>query len=52
MQNKTKFYQAGTSEMFGKVKSFPQNEQTDFYLEVLMGAKLYAHWITVNYREA
>ena len=30
-KTKTKFYQAGTSEMFGKVKSFPQNEQTDFY---------------------
>lgn len=53
MQNKTKFYQAGTSEMFGKVKSFPQNEQTDFYPRSPYGvAKLYAHWITVNYREA
>ena len=48
----TKFYQAGTSEMFGKVKSFPQNEQTDFYLSPYGVAKLYAHWITVNYREA
>ena len=53
MQNKTKFYQAGTSEMFGKVKSFPQNEQTEFYPRSPYGvAKLYAHWITVNYREA
>tara|TARA_A100001388_G_C28768790_1_gene502491 strand:+ start:803 stop:1846 length:1044 start_codon:yes stop_codon:yes gene_type:complete len=53
LQNKTKFYQAGTSEMFGKVKSFPQNEQTDFYPRSPYGvAKLYAHWITVNYREA
>tara|TARA_Y100000591_G_scaffold68140_1_gene56419 strand:- start:199 stop:1242 length:1044 start_codon:yes stop_codon:yes gene_type:complete len=53
MQNKTKFYQAGTSEMFGKVKSFPQNEQTDFYPRSPYGvAKVYAHWITVNYREA
>ena len=53
LQNKTKFYQAGTSEMFGKVKSFPQNEQTDFYPRSPYGvSKLYAHWITVNYREA
>ena len=51
MQKKIKFYQAGTSEMFGKVKSFPQNEQTDFYPRSPYGvAKLYAHWITVNYR--
>ena len=53
MEKKTKFYQAGTSEMFGKVKSSPQNENTDFYPRSPYGvAKVYAHWITVNYREA
>ena len=50
---KTKFYQAGTSEMFGKVQSIPQNEKTPFYpLSPYGVAKLYAHWITKNYREA
>ena len=50
---KTKFYQAGTSEMFGKVKEIPQNEKTPFYPRSPYGvAKVYAHWITVNYREA
>ena len=49
----TKFYQAGTSEMFGKVKTVPQNEKTPFYPRSPYGvAKVYAHWITVNYREA
>ncbi len=49
----TKFYQAGTSEMFGKVQTTPQNEKTDFYpLSPYGVAKLYAHWITKNYREA
>ena len=49
----TKFYQAGTSEMFGKVKQIPQNENTPFYPRSPYGvAKVYAHWITVNYREA
>ena len=49
----TKFYQAGTSEMFGKVKETPQNEKTPFYPRSPYGvAKVYAHWITVNYREA
>ena len=53
LQKKTKFYQAGTSEMFGKVKSSPQNEKTPFYPRSPYGvAKLYAHWITINYREA
>ena len=53
LQNKTKFYQAGTSEMFGKVKQIPQNEKTPFYPRSPYGvAKVYAHWITVNYREA
>ena len=49
----TKFYQAGTSEMFGKVKETPQNEKTPFYPRSPYGvAKVYAHWITINYREA
>ena len=53
LENKTKFYQAGTSEMYGKVQSIPQNERTDFYpLSPYGVAKLYAHWITKNYREA
>jgi GDPmannose 4,6-dehydratase len=50
---KTKFYQAGTSEMFGKVQQIPQNEKTSFYPRSPYGvAKLYAHWVTINYREA
>ena len=53
LQKKTKFYQAGTSEMYGNVQSIPQNEKTDFYpLSPYGVAKLYAHWITKNYREA
>jgi len=53
LQNKTKFYQAGTSEMFGKVQEVPQSENTPFYPRSPYGvAKVYAHWITVNYREA
>ena len=49
----TKFYQAGTSEMFGKVQATPQNEKTPFYpLSPYGVAKVYAHWITKNYREA
>ena len=49
----TKFYQAGTSEMFGKVREVPQTEKTPFYPRSPYGvAKVYAHWITVNYREA
>tara|TARA_Y100000816_G_scaffold289821_1_gene277082 strand:- start:1889 stop:2941 length:1053 start_codon:yes stop_codon:yes gene_type:complete len=53
LEKKTKFYQAGTSEMYGKVQSIPQNENTSFYPQSPYGvAKLYAHWITVNYREA
>ena len=52
-ENKTKFYQAGTSEMFGKVASVPQNEKTPFYPRSPYGvAKVYAHWVTVNYRES
>ena len=53
LQKKTKFYQAGTSEMFGKVQQIPQNEKTPFYPRSPYGvAKVYAHWITINYREA
>ena len=49
----SKFYQAGTSEMYGKVKQVPQTEKTPFYPRSPYGvAKVYAHWITVNYREA
>ena len=51
--NKTKFYQASTSELFGKVKETPQNESTPFCPRSPYAvAKLYAYWITVNYREA
>jgi len=53
LSKKTKFYQAGTSEMFGKVVEVPQKESTPFYPRSPYGvAKVYAHWITVNYREA
>tara|TARA_X000001036_G_scaffold386472_1_gene381616 strand:+ start:2953 stop:3993 length:1041 start_codon:yes stop_codon:yes gene_type:complete len=53
LENKTKFYQAGTSEMFGKVQTIPQNEKTPFYPRSPYGvAKVYAHWITINYRES
>jgi len=49
----TKFYQASTSEMYGKVQQTPQNENTPFYPRSPYGvAKLYAHWMTVNYRES
>ena len=50
---KIRFYQASTSEMFGKVQAVPQIESTPFYPRSPYGvAKLYAHWITVNYRES
>ncbi|MFN7307064.1 MAG: GDP-mannose 4,6-dehydratase [Acetobacteraceae bacterium] len=50
---KTRFYQASTSELFGKVQEIPQTEKTPFYPRSPYGvAKLYAHWITVNYRES
>ncbi len=50
---KIRFYQASTSEMFGKVQSIPQKEDTPFYPRSPYGvAKLYAHWMTVNYRES
>ena len=50
---KIKFYQASSSEMFGKVQEVPQNEKTPFYPRSPYGvAKVYGHWITVNYRES
>jgi GDPmannose 4,6-dehydratase len=53
LTSKTRFYQASTSEMFGKVQEIPQRETTPFYPRSPYGAaKVYAYWITVNYREA
>jgi GDPmannose 4,6-dehydratase len=53
LENKTKFYQASTSELYGKVQETPQTETTPFYPRSPYGvAKLYGYWITVNYREA
>lgn len=53
LENKTKFYQASTSELYGKVRETPQTETTPFYPRSPYAvAKLYAYWITVNYREA
>ncbi len=53
LEKKTRFYQASTSEMYGKVAETPQTETTPFYPRSPYGAaKVYAHWITVNYREA
>lgn len=53
LENKTRIYQASTSEMFGKVQDVPQSETTPFYPRSPYGvAKVYAYWITVNYREA
>ena len=50
---KTRYYQASTSEMFGKVQAVPQDEATPFYPRSPYGvAKLYAHWMTINYRES
>ena len=50
---KIRFYQASTSEMFGKVQAIPQNEKTPFYPRSPYGvAKLFAHWTTINYRES
>src|ERR1700751_1995695 len=52
-KDKTRFYQASTSELFGKVQEIPQKETTPFYpRSPYAAAKLYAYWITVNYREA
>ena len=53
MEQKVRFYQAGTSEMFGKVQEIPQKETTPFYPRSPYGvAKVYGYWITVNYRES
>jgi GDPmannose 4,6-dehydratase len=53
LKNKIKFYQAGTSEMFGKVSQISQNEKTPFYPRSPYGvSKLFAHWMTINYRES
>tara|TARA_B110000027_G_C16122355_1_gene304046 strand:- start:9500 stop:10543 length:1044 start_codon:yes stop_codon:yes gene_type:complete len=51
--NKIKFYQAGTSEMFGKVLEIPQSEKTPFYPRSPYGvSKVFSHWMTINYRES
>jgi GDPmannose 4,6-dehydratase len=53
LENKTKFYQASTSELYGLVQEIPQKETTPFYpRSPYAAAKLYAYWITINYREA
>ncbi|WP_427913611.1 GDP-mannose 4,6-dehydratase [Ramlibacter sp. MMS24-I3-19] len=53
VNRKVRFYQASTSEMFGKVQAVPQKEDTPFYPRSPYGvAKLYAHWMTINYRES
>ncbi len=53
VNSKIRFYQASTSEMFGKVQSIPQDENTPFYPRSPYGvSKLFAHWMTINYREA
>ncbi|NFV78543.1 GDP-mannose 4,6-dehydratase [Magnetospirillum aberrantis] len=53
LEKRTRFYQASTSELYGKVQAIPQNETTPFYpRSPYAAAKLYAYWITVNYREA
>src|SRR5262247_2682683 len=53
LERETRFYQASTSELFGKVQEIPQRETTPCYpRSPYAAAKLYAHWITINYREA
>ncbi len=53
LTKKTKFYQAGTSEMFGKAQEIPQSEKTNFYPRSPYGvSKVFSHWMTINYREA
>ena len=53
LEKRTRFYQASTSELYGKVQEIPQNEKTPFYpRSPYAAAKLYGYWITVNYREA
>ena len=53
LENKTKYYQASTSELYGKVQEIPQKETTPFYPRSPYGvAKMYSYWLTINYREA
>ena len=53
LENKSKFYQASTSELYGLVRETPQNEKTPFYPRSPYAvAKMYSYWITKNYREA
>ena len=53
LENKTKYYQASTSELYGKVQEIPQKETTPFYPRSPYGvAKIYSYWLTINYREA
>ena len=53
LEDKTRFYQASTSELYGEIQEVPQNEETPFYpRSPYAAAKLYAYWITINYREA
>ena len=52
LTNKTKFYQASSSELYGLIQENPQNENTSFTLGLLCYLKLFAYWITINYREA
>ena len=53
LEKKIKFYQAGTSEMYGKVQEIPQNEKTPFYPRSPYGvSKVFSHWMTINYRES
>ncbi|NIY18340.1 MAG: NAD-dependent epimerase/dehydratase family protein, partial [Nitrospinaceae bacterium] len=53
VKKEARFYQASSSEMFGKVREVPQTEETPFYPRSPYGvAKVYGHWITVNYRES
>ena len=53
LEKKIKFYQAGTSEMYGKVQEVPQNEKTPFYPRSPYGvSKVFSHWMTINYRES
>ena len=53
LEKKTRYYQAGTSELYGRNEKTPQNEKTNFHPASPYGvAKLYAHWITINYKEA
>ena len=53
LEKKTKYYQAGTSELYGRNEKTPQNEKTNFHPQAHMVLQsFYAHWITINYKEA